>query len=195
MSTDLIFYFNFRSPYCYLVSKTIWPVLDKYRVNLVWRPLGGWDGRSPPDRAKVKIPLVRQDLARWARRLGIPVNPPPASTDPTLAGLGSLLAERRGLLRPYIIEIMRKEWAEGADIGQRDIVLDIGSGIGLDRSELDAALDDPAGPATLARNGDLAAEQGVIGVPSFVVGDQIFWGNDRIDFLDDHLRELRLSRL
>lgn len=195
MTTDLIFYFNFRSPYCYLVSKTIWPVLDKYHVNLVWRPLAGWDGRSPPDRAKVKIPLVRQDLARWARRLGIPVNPPPASTDPTLAGLGSLLAEERGLLRPYIVEMMRKEWAEGMDIGQRDVVLDVGASIGLDRAALAATLDDPRSTAILARNSELAFEQGVIGVPSFVVGDQIFWGNDRVDFLDEHLRELRLARL
>lgn len=193
--TDLIFYFNFRSPYCYLVSKTIWPVLDTYHVNLVWRPLAGWDGRSPPDRAKVKIPLVRQDLARWARRLGIPVTPPPASTDPTLAGLGSLLAEERGLLRPYIVEMMRKEWAEGVDIGQRDVVLDVGAGIGLDRTLLAATLDDPQSAALLARNSELAFEQGVIGVPSFVVGDQIFWGNDRVDFLDEHLRELRLARL
>jgi len=195
MSADLIFYFNFRSPYCYLVSKTIWPVLDKYHVNLVWRPLPGWDGRSPPERAKVKIPLVRQDLARWARRLGIPVNPPPASTDPTLAGLGSLLAEERGLLRPYIVEMMRKEWAEGVDIGQRDAVLDVGVAIGLDRAALAATLDDPRSAAILARNSELAFEQGVIGVPSFVVGDQIFWGNDRVDFLDDHLRELRLAKL
>lgn len=193
--TDVIFYFNFRSPYCYLVSKTLWPVLDKYHVNLVWRPLGGWDGRSPPDRAKVKIPLVRQDLARWARRLGVPLNPPPVTTDPTLAGYGSLLAVQRGLLRPYIVEMMRKEWAEGTDIGQRDIVLDVGAAIGLDRVELAATLDDPASAAALARNSDLALEQGVIGVPSFVVGDQIFWGNDRVDFLDDHLRELRLARL
>ncbi len=195
MSTDLIFYFNFRSPYCYLVSKTIWPVLDRYHVNLVWRPLGGWDGRSPPDRAKVKIPLVRQDLARWARRLGIPVTPPPVSTDPTLAGLGSLLAEERGLLRPYIVEMMRREWAEGVDIGQRDVVLDVGVSIGLDRAALAATLDDQRSAAILARNGELALEQGVIGVPSFVVGDQIFWGNDRVDFLDEHLRELRLARL
>lgn len=194
-ATDLIFYFNFRSPYCYLASKTIWPVLDKYHVNLVWRPLAGWDGRSPPDRAKVKIPLVRQDLARWARRLGIPVNPPPASTDPTLAGLGSLLAEEQGLLRPYVVEMMRKEWAEGVDIGQRDAVLDVGAAIGLDRAALAVTLEDPRSAAILARNSELAFEQGVIGVPSFVVGDQIFWGNDRVDFLDDHLRELRLAKL
>ena len=86
-SVDLKVFFNFRSPYCYLASKLMFSLLDEYDVNMVWRPLGGWDGRSPPDRAKVKMPLARQDVARWARRMGIPCNPPPPTTNPTLAGI------------------------------------------------------------------------------------------------------------
>jgi 2-hydroxychromene-2-carboxylate isomerase len=47
----------------------------------------------------------------------------------------------------------------------------------------------------LERNWEEAQDSGVIGVPSFVVGEEIFWGSDRIEYLDDHLRELRLARL
>lgn len=195
MSCDVQVYFNFRSPYCYLVSKRFFDVADRFDIDFVWRPLGGWDGRSPPERAAVKVPLARQDLARFARRMGIPVKPPPKETDPTRAGAGSLLAEEKGLLRPYVVEVMRREWAEGCDIGALDVLLDVGAGVGLDRAELAQAVDDPARRATLAENREEAVSKGVIGVPSFVVGDEIFWGNDRLEFLEDHLREMRLARL
>ncbi|MBV1789094.1 2-hydroxychromene-2-carboxylate isomerase [Marinobacterium sp. D7] len=188
-------YFNFRSPYCYLASKKLWPIVDDYNTQLVWRPVGGWDLRSPPDRAKSKMPLARQDLARFARRMGIPVNPPPAATEPTAAGAGSLLAEQKGLLRPYIIEVMREEWAYGRDIGDPEVLLNVGERIGLDREELAIAISDSSNLAQLERNAQEAAELGVIGVPSFVIGDQIFWGQDRIDFVLDELREMRAAKI
>ncbi len=192
---DIRLFFNFRSPYCYLASKSLFALFDDYHTRLVWRPLAGWDGRSAPDRAKVKVPLTRQDIQRWARKLGIPCNPPPISTDPTRAGAGSLLAEEHGLLRPYVVEMMRQEWALGRDIGDPAEILAVGERIGLDRDELGAALEDPKRHEQLARNWDEAQALGVMGVPTFIIDDQIFWGNDRLDFVHDHLRELRLSRL
>ncbi len=187
-------YFHFRSPYCYLASKTLWSILDDYHTTLVWRPLGGWDGRSPPDRAKVKVPIARQDLARHCRRLGIPCNPPPITTDATLAGVGSLLAEQKGLLRPYVVEMMRAEWAAGNDIGLPEVRNAVAHAVGLDVAEYDAFVNTPANQAKLAANWDEAQAKGVIGVPTFVIEDQIFWGNDRIDFVLEHLNELRLAR-
>ncbi len=83
---DVKVFFNFRSPYCYLASKTMFEIFDKYNTNLLWRPVGGWDLRSPPDRAKKKVPLTRQDVARFAKKMGIPLNPPPMETEPTPAG-------------------------------------------------------------------------------------------------------------
>lgn len=186
---EVSLFFNFRSPYCYLASKTLWPILDQYNVHLLWRPVGGWNLRSSPERAKPKMPITRQDVARFCRRLGIPFNPPPISTDPTRAGAGSLLAEQKGLLRPYIVEVMHAEWGQGQDIGDKAILLDIGEKIGLNREELDAALADPANFEQLEKNAAEAAEVGVIGVPTFVIGDQIFWGQDRIDFVLEELAE------
>ncbi|PWV59850.1 2-hydroxychromene-2-carboxylate isomerase [Plasticicumulans acidivorans] len=192
---DVYLYFNFRSPYCYLASKRLFDVIERYHVNLQWRPLGGWDGRSPPQDAPKRVPLARQDMARWARRMGIPVNPPPLTTEPTIAGAGSLYAEAAGCLRPYIVEVMRAAYGEGQDIGDPQVLLAIGERIGLARDALAASFEDPALRRQLADNWAEADQKGVVGVPSFVVGEQIFWGNDRIEFLDEHLRELRLARL
>ena len=192
---DVTFFYNFRSPYCYLVSKTVWPIFDDYHTNLVWRPLGGWSGRSDPDRAKVKVPLVRQDIKRWTRKLGIPFNPPPITTDPTRAGAGSLLAQREGRLRPYIVEVMRAEWAEGQDIGDMDVLRGVAEKVGLDPNALEAATEDEDNLAQLDANAEEAAEKGVFGVPTFIIDDDVFWGNDRIEFVKDHLRELRQCRI
>lgn len=189
----LFVFFNFRSPYCYLASRRMWAVLERPGIALRWRPLGGWDGRSPPERARVKIPLVRQDVARWGRRLGMPVNPPPISTDPTRAGAGSLLAEERGVLKEYVIAVLEAEWAEGRDIGDPAVLREAGARAGLDAGELAAAMDDPERHGRLADHWAEAQRMGVIGVPSFVVGDQTFWGNDRLDFLSDHLDELQAA--
>ncbi len=194
-SIDVKLFFNFRSPYCYIASKTLFRIYDDYHANLVWRPLGGWSGRSSPERARVKVPLTRQDVRRITGKMGIPMNPPPITTDPTRAGAASLLAEQRGLLCPWIVEVMRAEWADGLDIGDEQVLLDVGNTVGLDKSELQAAFIDDIKLAQLDRNWEEAQELGLIGVPSFQVGEELFWGSDRIEYVLDHLRDLRLNRL
>lgn len=187
---DIKFYFNFRSPYCYLVSKRVFDIGDEFRVNWIWKPLGGWDGRSKPDRVVKKLPLVRQDVARWCKRYGIPMTPPPKTTDPTRAGAASLYAEDQGKLIPFVIETMAAEWAEGIDIGQLDSLADIAGRIGLDPEALCAAAEDPTNLQILDRNAQEADADGVIGVPSFVISEDIFWGNDRLEFVKEHLDSL-----
>lgn len=192
---EIKIFFNFRSPYCYLASKRMFSVFDEYHAKMIWKPFGGWSGRSAPERAKIKIPLVRQDVERSTRKLGIPFTPPPIETDPTLAGAISLAAEQEGVLEQYVVEVMRKEWAEGRNIGDIDVLLEAGEEIGLGRGVITRAANDEFLLKKLHENWAEAQTQGVFGVPTFVVGDQIFWGNDRIDCLKDHLHDLRLRKI
>lgn len=192
--TAVRIFFNFRSPYCYLASHRLFARLAAFDVDILWRSLGGWDGRSPPERAKVKVPLTRQDVARWCRRMQVPFNPPPVSTDPTPAALVACAAEEAGLLGPYVERVMWREWAEGQDIGRTEVLDAVAIDIGLPVSAVRSALDDFRLLARLQENWQEAASLGVIGVPSFVVGDQIFWGNDRIEFLEEHLEELGCTK-
>ena len=192
---DVKLFFNFRSPYCYIASKTLFRIFDDFHANLVWRPLGGWSGRSSPERAKVKVPLTRQDVRRITAKMGIPMKPPPLTTDPTRAGAASLLAQERDLLRPWIVEVMRAEWAGGLDIGDEKVLLDVGMKVGLDAVELQQAFSDESKLSQLDKNWEEAQELGLIGVPSFQIGDELFWGSDRIQYVLDHLRDLRLSKV
>lgn len=194
-SVDVTLYFNFRSPYCYIASKTLFQIYDDFHANLVWRPLGGWSGRSSPERAKIKVPLTRQDVRRVTGKMGIPMNPPPITTDPTIAGAASLLAQERGVLREWIVEVMRAEWADGLDIGNEEVLFGVGEKLGLEEQALQSAFNDPGYLQQLEDNWAEAQELGLIGVPSFQVGEELFWGSDRIEYVLDHLADLRLRKV
>jgi 2-hydroxychromene-2-carboxylate isomerase len=112
-----------------------------------------------------------------------------------LAGAVSFAAEKEGLLKPYIIEVMRQEWAEGRNIGEIDTLFEVAEVIGLSHECVEAASSDESYLVKMDENWQEAQSKGVIGVPSFTVDDQIFWGNDRIDSLKDHLHDLRLRNI
>ena len=194
-AVDVHVYFNFRSPYCYLVSKTMWPIFDDFHANLIWHPVGGWDLRSPPDRVKKKLPIARQDMARFAKRLGISVNPPPMETEPTPAGAASLYAEKQGKLREYIVETMREEWENGMNIASDEALMNVAQRIGLDPEAILAASKSEANLAILKPNAEEADDNGVIGVPTFRIGEEIFWGQDRVEFVIERLMELRARKV
>jgi 2-hydroxychromene-2-carboxylate isomerase len=188
---DVEVFFNYRSPYCYLASKRMWTLEDEHGARFVWRPLGGWDGRSPPERVKHKLPIVRQDVARWAKRFGIPFVPPPAASIATRAAAGSLLAFERGLIRPYTIAVMHAAWGEGRDLSEPEALLAATAGVGLDRGELALALEDPARHEVLRQNSEEATSRHIFGVPTFAIGSELFWGQDRIDFVAEHLQAMK----
>ena len=194
-AVDVTLYFNFRSPYCYIASKTLFQIYDDYHARLVWRPLGGWSGRSAPERARIKIPLVRQDVRRITAKMGIPMNPPPITTEPTIAAAASLLAEERGVLREWIVEVMRAGWAAGLDIGDEQVLFDVGEPLGLDRQSLQGAFSNANYLQQLEDNWAEAQELGLFGVPSFKMGEELFWGSDRIEYVLDHLNDLRLRKV
>ncbi|WP_321390242.1 2-hydroxychromene-2-carboxylate isomerase [Emcibacter sp.] len=188
---DVQVYFNFRSPYCYLASRTMFDVIEQAGNRLVWRPLGGWYGRTPQDHPRLqdKVRIARQDLGRIARKKGFIFCPPPKDCDPTLPALGSLYAGKVGKLRLYVETVMLKEWGEGLDVGREDILVELACGIGLDGEEFKAALHSEEGQDQLSCNWQEAVTKGVIGVPTFVANDQIFWGHDRLGWLRDYLDE------
>ena len=187
MTVDVLTFFNYRSPYCYLASKTMWAIEDEHDARIVLKPLGGWAGRSAPERVKYKIGITRQDVKRWTKRMNIPFVPPPVTTDPTLAALGATYAIEHGKMRAYTTAVMDKEWAEGQDIGQADLLIDVASAVGLDRTGFAAALQAPERAAILEENAALAQQHGIFGVPTFLIGDEIFWGQDRIDFVVEYI--------
>ncbi|MGE3847727.1 MAG: DsbA family protein, partial [Gammaproteobacteria bacterium] len=111
----------------------------------------------------------------------------------TPAALVAYAAEAADLLPRYVKRVMWAEWAEGQDIGAPEVLCHVASEVGLPAAAVPAALDNLDYLAGLQENWQEAESLGVIGVPTFVVGDQVFWGNDRIDFVEEYLAELGLA--
>ncbi len=101
---------------------------------------------------------------------------------------------QQGKIREYIIETMREEWEFGRNIALEESIRNIAERCGLDADALVAASVDTDNLARLEENARLADEAGVIGVPTFVIDEDIFWGQDRIDFVCEKLEEMGAAK-
>lgn len=188
----LEFFYDFVSPYSYLASTRVEAVAARAGAALRWRPflLGGvlkaTDNKAPAD-TPAKYAYLKVDVARWARRLGVPLDYPrvhPFST--VLAMRCALAAERAGKLVPFTHAAFRAAWAEQRDLTSPEALAAVASSVGLDGAALVASA--PDFKAALVANTEEAVRRGSFGAPTFLVGDQLFIGNDRLDFVEEALR-------
>jgi 2-hydroxychromene-2-carboxylate isomerase len=105
-----------------------------------------------------------------------------APTAPGAAGDGSA-GDRagRGSARALALAAMRLAFLDGADIGEQDVVLEAGRRAGIAGDELKGALSDPDVKSALRSATDEVLALGVVGVPTIVIGGQLFWGDDRLE--------------
>jgi 2-hydroxychromene-2-carboxylate isomerase len=89
-------------------------------------------------------------------------------------------AERRGALRPFALAAMRLAFREGADLGRPDAVLEAARRCELDAEAVAQALSEQSVKDGLREVTDEALALGVFGVPTVVVGGELFWGDDRL---------------
>ncbi len=191
----LEFFYDFVSPYSYLASTRVEEVARRSGATLRYRPflLGGVlkaTSNHAPVETPAKFRYVQADIARWARRLGIPLAFPasfPFST--VLAMRCALAAEKLGRLPPFTHAMFRAAWADGRDVTLPDVIAAVGAEVGLDGTALVAAA--PEHKAALAAQTDEAVRRGSFGAPTFFVGEELFVGNDRLDFVEEALRAAR----
>jgi 2-hydroxychromene-2-carboxylate isomerase len=116
--------------------------------------------------------------------------PEPWPTNDLLVARAMAYAETRALLKPFALSAMRLSFREGENIGEIATVLEAGSRVGIDPSELEAALGDPSVKQALRESTDDALAQGVFGVPTVIVDGELFWGDDRLRDAADAYRAL-----
>ena len=189
------FYFDFLSPYSYLACTQLPRFTEQLGVSFNAIPISIIDvmkevGNTPTTvvcAAKGRYAFA--DLRRWAVRYGVPINPNPNFTeiDARKLLLGAVAAQEVGEGEAY-----RKAVFEGVWVNQRAFVDDAEFISDLIAAGVTEAAD------ILARWGDYqnglnannqrAVESDIFGVPSFKVDDQLFFGNDRLEFLEDYLK-------
>ena len=190
------YYFSTLSPYTYLAGNRFEKVAAKHGATVTYKPLdvialfGRTGGVAPKDRHINRIEYRAQELARQARKYDMLFNLKPAywPTNAAPSSYAIIAAQNAGGgdLGTLVHAILRAVWAEEKDIAQDDVIKAALAEAGFDPALSDSGL--LTGAETYAANLEEAIDKGVFGAPFYIVnGDQRFWGQDRIDYLDAHL--------
>ena len=193
MTQKIEFFYDFPSPYSYLA----YTQLREMDVDIVLRPMQVLKvmekvGNVPTTiTCAAKGRYARIDLARWAKRYGITINPSNMrDNDGDACSRAALAAPTPEDAAAITLALYRACWSEGKTLATTDDILGVIAAAGVDPAPVAARIDAPDVVAQLGANTDEAAERGVFGSPTIVVGEAMFFGNDRLDFLREELVRL-----
>jgi 2-hydroxychromene-2-carboxylate isomerase len=188
MPRPLEFWFEFASTYSYPAAMRVQDACAARGVPLLWRPFllgpvfaaqGLTD--SPFNLFPAKGAYMWRDLERECARLGLPL------VRPSRFPRGSLLAARIACahadspwIGPFIRATYAANFADDRDIDHDDVIAALLDGIGQDPAPILAAATTPDAKSALRAQTEAAQARGIFGAPSFVVGDELFWGHDRM---------------
>lgn len=195
MSGRVDFFFSFRSPYSYLAAPRAFALPARFDIELTYRgviPMA-MRGQSVP-RAKQLHTL--RDADREAARLGIPFG---RIHDPIGKGAMRCLlvgehARDVGREREFVLAASRGIWSEAMDVARDEPLRELSERAGLRWEDCAAALESQEKRERVEANTAALEEVGHWGVPLFVFGDELFWGQDRIEDVEAALATAGLER-
>jgi 2-hydroxychromene-2-carboxylate isomerase len=183
----LDFFYFFGSGYAYLSVLRIAELAGKAGVRVQWRPfnvrpLMKENNVMLRDEAQ-KVRYLWRDVERRAAVHGLPfIKPPIWPTEPDLlASRVAMVAATEGWVEPYSVESFRAWYLEGLPLGTPDSLAAILPRLGQDPGRVLARAAEPAAEARLEAETEAARRLGAFGSPSFAVGDELFWGDDRLE--------------
>ena len=195
MHKQLDFYFDFGSPTAYLAHCRLQQLAAQYDLTVNYRPmLLGGVFKATANTSPVTIPakgayMLQQDLPRFSRRYGVPLNFNPHFPINTLNLMrGALAAEQLGCLAPYIDAMFTAVWVDGKDMGDPGTVAATLDDAGLDSEQLLALSQQPDIKAALVAATEAAVERGCFGAPTLFMDGEMYFGQDRLDFVEEALQ-------
>lgn len=193
MTKTIEFFWDAASSYTYLASTRIEPVAQRCGAALVWKPflLGKVfeaTGNRPPVSVPAKGKHLFEDMRRWAQLYGVPFQFPKVFPVNSVAALRIALALPQAQQGAWAKVVMHHYWGLGEDISQPEVLKAIAVSLKLDGEQLLAATQTQAVKDLLRANTEEAVKRGVFGAPAFFVGEELFWGNDRLVLLEDYLK-------
>ena len=189
------FFFDFGSPTAYLAHTQLPALARECNAEIVWRPmlLGGVfkaTGNQSPVMIAPKGKWMWQDMAQWARRYGVPlqIHPNfPANTLTLMRGAAGLQMKDPGRFLQYVDLVYRSMWGMGVDLGNPAILASTLQEAGFDAAAFTAMVGDPAVKARLIATTEEAVKRGAFGAPTLFVGERMFFGQDRLEFVREAL--------
>ena len=190
------FFFDFGSPTSYLAYTQLPKIARERGATIVWRPvlLGGVfkaTGNQSPVLVALKGAWMWNDMERWARRYGVPLkkNPHFIINTLTLMRIAVGLQLRQPDLFPrYVDAMFHAMWVEPCNLGDAAVVAATLQKAGFDPAAFAALAADAEVKAKLIDATDQAVKRGVFGAPTLFVGNEMFFGQDRLEFVREALK-------
>jgi 2-hydroxychromene-2-carboxylate isomerase len=192
--TVLEFHFDYISPYAYLAWTQIHALAERHGatvepVPILFAGLLGHHGTKGPAEIPAKRAYLRKDTLRIAHRFGVPLAPPASHPfNPLLPLRASSLDLDPGVRRKLIDGLYAATWAQSRRVDTPEVVAEVARSIGLDGDAIIAAANAEPAKSRLRTQTERAIARGVFGVPSILVGDELFWGTDSLPHLETFLR-------
>ncbi|HSC62928.1 MAG TPA: 2-hydroxychromene-2-carboxylate isomerase [Caldimonas sp.] len=193
------YFFDVGSPTAYLAWTQLPKIAAEAGATIAWRPmlLGGVfkaSGNASPVTVPAKGRWMNEDIKRWARRYGVrfAFNPHfPINTLTLMRGATGLLMRRPDDFLRYLDAVERAMWEEPKNLGDPSVLATTLAEAGFDAEAFTALVGDPEVKAKLIATTEEAVARGVFGAPTFFVGDEMFFGQDRLDFVREALLAVR----
>ncbi len=189
------FYFDFGSPASYLAWTQLPGIAAQHDARLVYRPvlLGGIHkatNNASPATIASKGAWMQVDLARFARRYGVQFryNPHfPINTLMLMRAATGLQMQDEALFLQYVDVVYRAMWEQPRNMADPATIAEVLAAGGLDVSLLLQLTESPAVKAKLKEDTEAAVARGLFGAPTMFVGNEMFFGQDRLDFVKEAL--------
>lgn len=194
MARTLEFYYDYGSPYSYLADTQVEAIARRAGASLVRKPmlLGGVfkaTGNASPMTVELKSKWSAFDMPMWARHYGVPFKRNPFFPVNTLALMrGAAAAQIDGDFERYHPAIYKAMWVDGRNLNDINEVAAALTEAGLDAARIARRIQDQDVKDRLKATTDEAVARGVFGAPTCFVGDMMFFGNDRLPFVEMALK-------
>jgi 2-hydroxychromene-2-carboxylate isomerase len=185
------FFFDCSSPWTWLAFHNIQPMARELEVAIRWRPVlvGGIFNAVNPSvyecrerGVPAKQAYLRKDLRDWARQAGLTILFPPSTfpVNSVKAMRGCILLEPEGKLVPFAQAVFEAYWTHDRDISKDDVLADLCALVGVEPARFFEGIATPAIKERLKANTDEVIARGGFGSPTIFVGDDMYFGNDRL---------------
>lgn len=193
MPREIVYHYSLNSPWTYLGDARFAEIAASHGATVVHKPTNyrivfpETGGLPLPKRPPARQAYRKQELHRWRDYLGLPMIPfPKHHPADERHGVGMVLAAINAGQDPSALVngILSALWEDDLDTGDPDILLAVAARSGYDGPALLEAGAADAIAEQWERNSQEALASGVFGAPTYILGDQLFWGQDRLDFLE-----------
>tara|TARA_B110000967_G_C18766418_1_gene500649 strand:+ start:439 stop:1035 length:597 start_codon:yes stop_codon:yes gene_type:complete len=193
------YFYSLASPFTFLGSEKFQTIANKYKIEIVEKPcdlVGGiflkTGGLPVPQRSPQRQKYRLDELKRWSEFLNIKINIKPKffpPSDPHIPAKFTIAANLLGVKMSFGHELLKKLWIDEQDISDEKNLELISKQFKLDFDELSSLAKSEKSLKIYVDNTEEAVQKNVFGAPTYIFNDELFWGQDRLDFLERALEK------